>query len=57
MMMEFSDFALQPWTTQGGNGAQVPGLPATLETTEDLVRYLEHRTRLTAGQNVDSDFM
>ncbi|KAI0659715.1 hypothetical protein C8Q70DRAFT_980637 [Cubamyces menziesii] len=57
MIMEFSDFAPQPWPTQGGNGAQVPGLPATLETTEDLVRYLEHRTRLTAGQNVDSDFM
>ncbi|KAH9899173.1 hypothetical protein C8Q73DRAFT_309271 [Cubamyces lactineus] len=57
MMMEFSDFAPQPWMTQGGNGAQVPGLPATLETTEDLVRYLEHRTRLTAGQNNDSDFM
>ncbi|KAI0327576.1 hypothetical protein GY45DRAFT_1308488 [Cubamyces sp. BRFM 1775] len=57
MMMEFSDFASQPWMTQGGNGTQVPGLPATLETTEDLVRYLEHRTRLTAGQNNDSDFM
>ncbi|KAI0676321.1 hypothetical protein C8Q78DRAFT_996704 [Trametes maxima] len=55
---EFSDFVMQPWMSGlGGNGSQIPGLPATLETTEDLVRYLEHRTRLTAGQNNDSDFM
>ncbi|KAI8972833.1 hypothetical protein BD414DRAFT_211642 [Trametes punicea] len=66
MIMEFSDFAPQPWTTaplshdgqpQGGNGPQAPGLPTALATTEDLVRYLEHRTRLTAGQNTDTDFM
>ncbi|KAI0631267.1 hypothetical protein C8Q77DRAFT_1219396 [Trametes polyzona] len=65
-VMEFSNFAPQPWMSgahslvgQGPmvNGAQVPGLPATLETTEDLIRYLEHRTRLTAGQTNDSDFM
>ncbi|KAI0370587.1 hypothetical protein BV20DRAFT_1113096 [Pilatotrama ljubarskyi] len=62
VMLEFSDFAQQPWMSgpypgQSANGSQIPGLPAALETTEDLVRYLEHRTRLTAGQNNDSDFM
>ncbi|KAI9065232.1 hypothetical protein FKP32DRAFT_1610749 [Trametes sanguinea] len=58
MIMEFSDFAPQPWANgQGPNGSQAPGLPAALATTEDLVRYLEHRTRLTAGQSTDSDFM
>ncbi|CDO70984.1 hypothetical protein BN946_scf184830.g16 [Trametes cinnabarina] len=58
MIMEFSDFAPQPWTNgPGQNGAPAPGLPAALATTEDLVRYLEHRTRLTAGQNADNDFL
>ncbi|KAI0828703.1 hypothetical protein BC628DRAFT_1316598 [Trametes gibbosa] len=65
-VMEFSNFAPQPWMSGAHSlvgqspilhGSQMPGLPATLETTEDLVRYLEHRTRLTAGQNNDNDFM
>ncbi|OSD05227.1 hypothetical protein PYCCODRAFT_1443522 [Trametes coccinea BRFM310] len=58
MIMEFSDFAPHPSANgQGPNGSQASGLPAALATTEDLVRYLEHRTRLTAGQSTDSDFM
>ncbi|KAL1948971.1 hypothetical protein VTO73DRAFT_10777 [Trametes versicolor] len=65
-VMEFSNFAPQPWMSGAhslvghgpvGSVQQTPGPPATLETTEDLMRYLEHRTRLTAGQNNDSDFM
>ncbi|RPD69444.1 hypothetical protein L226DRAFT_539807 [Lentinus tigrinus ALCF2SS1-7] len=61
-VMEFSEFAPPTWQVPAApqtGQSQVPGgpgLPATLETTEDLVRYLEHRTRLTA-QNSDSDFM
>ncbi|KAH9941818.1 uncharacterized protein BXZ73DRAFT_41651 [Epithele typhae] len=35
-----------------------PGtIPATLQTAEDLARYLELRTRLAAAQPKDSDFM
>ncbi len=69
VMFEFSEFAPQPWQvpalTRPGGAPVIPGrgpgpqgAPATLETTDDLVRYLEHRTRLSsAGQNNDSDFM
>lgn len=71
-MMEFSEFAPQPWQvlplTRPGSAPVVPGaaaggpgngagLPAALETTEDLVRYLEHRTRMSAGSSADTDFM
>nr|VWO95324.1 Foldase protein PrsA 2 (EC [Ganoderma boninense] len=70
VMFEFSEFAPQPWQVPaltrpggapvipgGGTGAQ--GAPAALETTDDLVRYLEHRTRLSsaAGQSNETDFM
>ena len=60
--MELSEFALPTWQVPAAGQAQVlggtaeAGFPAALETTDDLVRYLEHRTRLTA-QNTDSDFM
>ncbi|KAI1784543.1 hypothetical protein LXA43DRAFT_209495 [Ganoderma leucocontextum] len=71
VMFEFSEFAPQPWQvpalSRPGGAPVVPGagagggsggVPTTLETTDDLVRYLEHRTRLTAaGQSNDSDFM
>ncbi|KAI0754376.1 hypothetical protein C8Q80DRAFT_1093460 [Daedaleopsis nitida] len=71
-VMDYSEFAPRPWQPPPvrqrpgqmhpsavlGIGAPVTsGLPATLETTEDLVRYLEHRTRLSAGQTSDNDFM
>lgn len=69
-MFEFSEFAPQPWQvpalTRPGGAPVIPGVgvgsqgaPSTLETTDDLVRYLEHRTRLSsaAGQNSDTDFM
>ncbi len=71
--MEFSDFAPQPWqVARPGHmhpSAAAMGLPPTgggaptaLETTDDLVRYLEHRTQLVAKQNQqaqdsDSGFM
>ena len=70
VMFEFSEFAPQPWQvpalTRPGGAPVIPGggpgrqgVPATLETTDDLVRYLEHRTRISsaAGQSNDSDFM
>ncbi|PIL23249.1 transcription factor [Ganoderma sinense ZZ0214-1] len=70
VMFEFSEFAPQPWqvpalTRPGGapvipgGGTGVQGAPTALETTDDLVRYLEHRTRLSsaAGQGNDTDFM
>ncbi|KAM5533796.1 hypothetical protein V8D89_012571 [Ganoderma adspersum] len=70
VMFEFSEFAPQPWQvpalTRPGGAPVIPGggvgpqgAPTTLETTDDLVRYLEHRTRLSsaAGQNSDTDFM
>ncbi|RDX43184.1 hypothetical protein OH76DRAFT_1488075 [Lentinus brumalis] len=62
MMMEFSEFAPPTWQVPAAGQSptagigSTPGLPTTLETTDDLVRYLEHRTRLTA-QNTESDFM
>ena len=45
--------SVSPAPSPGGEGPT----PTTLETTDDLVRYLEHRARMTAGQTDDSDFM
>lgn len=57
MMFEASVFAPPPDGSAGfafGRG-EAPPVPATLQTTDDLVAYLEHRTRL--AEQRESDFM
>ncbi|KAI0915939.1 hypothetical protein AcV5_003406 [Taiwanofungus camphoratus] len=59
MTFDASMFTQQPWSHTTHLNGQItdttPGLPTTLQTTEDLRAYLEHRTRL-AGQ-LPSDFI
>ncbi|GBE88694.1 hypothetical protein SCP_1400990 [Sparassis crispa] len=49
MTFDASMFPQQTWTHRSLH-TPTPALPATLQTTEDLVAYLEHRTRQTAQQ-------
>lgn len=56
MMFEASVFAPPPDGATGfAFGRDDLPVPATLQTTEDLVAYLEHRTRL--AEQRESDFM
>ncbi|KAH9947538.1 hypothetical protein B0H21DRAFT_691833 [Amylocystis lapponica] len=58
MTFDASMFPQQPWIPQSSlhnkPALPTPGLPATLQTTEDLRAYLEHQASL--GRHVQSDF-
>ncbi|KZT07101.1 uncharacterized protein LAESUDRAFT_758902 [Laetiporus sulphureus 93-53] len=55
MTFDSSTFTQHAWTLRTTPNDLVPGMPATLQTTDDLVAYIEHRTRM-AGER-PSDFM